>query len=276
MPQVQSAISQTLKNSTTATLTFPQKIGVGNAIVGMVCYDYTFSAATSSITDDQSNTYTQGTADIVQYNIGNPNFWQLRAVPFYLGNITNGPQTLTVSLSPSATFTKILASEYTGAIRLANPIDVFGFQVGDMVNPGTAVDWASFSTQYNNEDIWWGVFSRDGGVITVSSTFTGITPGFNVRASDSTDTSALIFDQTVLAKNVSANAYVSVSVPTDYVVGNVNLRPALAGGSSLVNLRGKLTTPKVTISPPSKSLFTLQGQCALVQTGTTTAQVYIT
>lgn len=107
--------SASLSNATTITPTVAvtNPIGSGNLYCGGVAHD---SAQTlSSVTDDKSNTYNLSTTFTDTVNA-------IAVTAFWLGNITNGPKTITLHFS-AATNSLAVVSEFSGDLAASNPSD---------------------------------------------------------------------------------------------------------------------------------------------------------
>jgi len=92
--------------TTTVALTL-SGIGVGNSVCGAVSYDSSGGATITSVKDNKGNTYTLG--DTVN-DAGN----NQALTSFYLIGATNGPSTITATISVAVTFRRILADEFSG------------------------------------------------------------------------------------------------------------------------------------------------------------------
>jgi hypothetical protein len=108
---------------------FTAAITSGNAVGGIVKYG-TATSVFNNITDDKGNTYTV----IATYSIGN-NTYKL----FALGNITNGPKTLTLNFTTTnGVFPRIACYEVAGSGSGGSMINVF--DGNGQVTPGTGTD----------------------------------------------------------------------------------------------------------------------------------------
>lgn len=251
MAHVQTNISETTQNSTSASVTLPNPVGVGNCIIGMVCFDFAFSGV-PTVTDDQSNTYTVASPSFSVFQSS-----QLAAAAFYLGNITNQPRTITASISPSASLIKVVAGEYTGAIRLANPLDGGSPAVATgTFTAGSVLSLPSVNAGFV-EDIWWGVVCRTGGTLTAQI------PSFlQFRAYDQTDFTVATMDAIYTTPGVHTTGIIS-NTSSPYLIWSSGLRPMVVPGPTKLVVQGK-AQPTAIIKPNSKSLAAFQGRGELI------------
>lgn len=122
--QSASVAGTTVASSTTAVVSLPIAVTSSNLIVAWVRATL---ADIVSFTDDKSNVYT------VAHDTGN-------ARVYYLQNITNGPITFTLTVSPASTALAIIVHEVSG-IRVTAPLDGHTGQI--QTDPGTGVDAVS-------------------------------------------------------------------------------------------------------------------------------------
>jgi hypothetical protein len=100
-------------SGTTQAITFSAAVGSGNLVCGIISCAGGF--VLNSVTDDKSNSYT--ILDHVSDPTGQEN-WS-----FYLGNITNGPTTVTANFNGTVGFRAMTVDEFSGIAALANPLD---------------------------------------------------------------------------------------------------------------------------------------------------------
>lgn len=134
--------------TTTGGLALPS----GTAVVGIVVADDLGAGTFASILDDQANSY-----PIVATVTNNSR----RASIFALGNITNGPKTITVTYLSNDGNVQIAFDAYSGCLVNSNPIDNSGASLAMQVQPtpGTATDGVtsgSVTTVTNGCLIWGG------------------------------------------------------------------------------------------------------------------------
>ncbi len=106
---VQGGSNATASGVSTLAVTLSATVGVGHVIVGTVGCP---SVVSCSVADDKSNNYplldtVLDTTD--SYNVST----------FYLLNITNGPITFTVTVSPATSFIALAVDEYSGVAAAA-------------------------------------------------------------------------------------------------------------------------------------------------------------
>lgn len=102
-------------SSTTVVVTLPAPVTSGNAVILSVGTTGNVPANVLTVADDKGNTYTAGNAaqnGSLGYSFGT----------YYLSNITNAPQTITVTFNLSFAFTTMLVEEFSG-ILAASPVD---------------------------------------------------------------------------------------------------------------------------------------------------------
>ena len=141
-------------------------VGSGNTVVGSVTCAAGFFL--QSVTDDKSNTYT--ILDHISDPSGQENY------TFYLGNITNGPTTITATFNGNVNFRGILWDEYAGVVALANPLDGHAANLQNP-GPGTATDAVtstSITTKVNGDLIWGATVNSNS--FNNATTGTGFTP----------------------------------------------------------------------------------------------------
>lgn len=152
-------------------VTLGAAVGTNGTILGGVSLDNS-AGSISSITDNQGNTYT-----ITSNVLDTTNNQRLAA--FALGNIDNGPTTITVNFTGAPIFVEMVVDEFSGGDEAANNRDG---ATGQFQNaPGTATDAITSGsiTTTQNGDLIYGVCIRS-----VSATQPTVGTGFTVGASD--------------------------------------------------------------------------------------------
>lgn len=155
-------------SGSTIVLTFTNPVGTGNT----VCGGFSFNSTTlTSVTDDKGNTYNTETL-ITSAGAS--------CYAFSLGNITNGPKIITITLAANSGFGNTsVADEYSGTAALSDPRDVHGGQAQSSVGTTTdAVSSGSFTTTANG-DLIYGVT-----ICTNSANLCAAGTGFTGRSSD--------------------------------------------------------------------------------------------
>ncbi|MGZ4849799.1 MAG: beta strand repeat-containing protein, partial [Candidatus Bathyarchaeia archaeon] len=145
----------------------------GSTVVGAVTV--AVSQTLVSVTDDKGNSYT--IFDHTTDSRGQENY------AFILGNITNGPSTITATFtSSSAGFTGLIWDEYSGVAALTDPRD--GHVVNLQQNPITvatdAITSTPITTTINGDLIWGATINSNNSDSPVAGT------GFTSRERDGT------------------------------------------------------------------------------------------
>jgi hypothetical protein len=119
-------------NSPMSTQAFPlpNPVTSGNALVGVVEWDSSSVASITSIVDDKGASYSHSTA--IKDTTNNQS-----AELFWLGNITSGAKTVTVTFAGSTQFTGGIMREYSGVVASSNPSDGQTGQVQLVADSGT-------------------------------------------------------------------------------------------------------------------------------------------
>jgi hypothetical protein len=152
-------------NANTASscaVTLGATVGSGNLVVFAVGAQ---SGSTATVADDKGNTYTAAPSP----NPVTGNSYEV--FMFYLGNITNGPITMTATLGASRTFVQCFAEEYSG--MATSPFDVSTAQF--QATPGTtadAVTSGNATTTVNGDLIWAITASTNTSTFSVGTSFT--------------------------------------------------------------------------------------------------------
>lgn len=116
-------------SGTTNAAVFTSTVTSGGCVTVYIAYDST--ATISTVADDKSNSYTvkntiTETPDAIKIS---------QAV---LGNITNGPKTITVTFTGTIANSAVSIAEWAGCSAVTDPSDVFGGQmVASSANPTT-------------------------------------------------------------------------------------------------------------------------------------------
>lgn len=213
---VQNANAGTSASGTSISAT-GSVIGSGNVVCGCVFFDNP-AATLTSVTDDQSNTYT------IEQTIQNSDGSNLFLSSFYLTNITNGPKTVTANFGSSTPHTQITWDEYSG---LAASAVLDGHAGQAQAAPGTGTDAitsGNFTTTDNGDLIWAGMFCGSGNAVAG----TGYTRRLNNDASN-----GFVFicteDKVQSAAGSVAGTYTQGSASRTVVVALAIGVPAAAG-----------------------------------------------
>lgn len=176
-------------------------VGSGNTVVGIVTWAGATTTTLSSVKDNQSNTYT------VKDTVPDTSNDQAQA-SFVLGNITNGPVTITATFSNSTVFRTIIWDEYSGAAALSDPTDGHTGQLQPTPGTGTdAVKSGNITTTVNGDLIYGGTIDTSAATLASSGT------GFTSRTSDTVGAACITEDMTqATAGLVAATFTVGTSV----------------------------------------------------------------
>jgi hypothetical protein len=196
-------------------------VGSGNCVVGMVTWGIIGTSAISSIKDNQGNSYT--VKDVfADTDVGQ------NVASFVLGNITNAPTTITVTLTSSSEFGVLIWDEFSGVAALGDPSD--GHSSGIQASPGTAanaVTSGSFTTTTDGDAIYGGTYVDAGSSNTPGTGFTGLT----------IDTGIGTLMQTEWATQATAGATAATFKASgggdDHATFGMALKPASGGGTVL-------------------------------------------
>lgn len=131
-------------NNAVRVLTLPSAVPSGGLVCGCITWDDA-SAATLSLTDDKNNTYNFKT------KLDNGNLSQFCQF-FWLGNITNGPSTLTATWSANLGFNLFAADVFTGIAALTDPSD--GYSVNSTVASSVTQQTSNITTTINGDLIY--------------------------------------------------------------------------------------------------------------------------
>src|SRR6185312_3488206 len=143
---VQSGTNQVAGAATSITVTLGSAVGSGNCVVGAVTRND--NEAVVTITDDKGNTYT----NLDQVHDASTGYY---VTSFVLGNIINGPVTITATFGGSEGFRTIAVDEYSGVSVVSNPNDGHAGQLQAAPGTGTdAVTSGAFTTTANGNLIW--------------------------------------------------------------------------------------------------------------------------
>src|SRR5262249_4018833 len=163
-------VATTMNASLKASATLSAAVGSGNTLVG------SFEAvpngvAVTSILDDKNNSYT--TKDTIDDAADS-----FRMVQFVLGNITNGPITITITFGVGATNgnpVTIILDEYSGVAALTDPTDGHAGVLRSAPGTGTDAITSPNITTTVNGDLIWGSCYDDNALTPAPSSGTGFT-----------------------------------------------------------------------------------------------------
>jgi len=269
--------------ASTLSIAFPGNTAAGNAIVvGAACSNTTIS----SVTDTQSNTYTQAVAN------GD-------SAIFYAQNIAGGADTVTVHFAASCNFSWLDPHEYAG-LATTSMLD----QETSATGTGTALNSGSVTTTQANELVFGYAFvqnalSQGGTGFTVRQPAPGVTTS-NVMSEDeivsATGTYAATFTQgtsgswkaliaTFKASGAGTQGWSSGTPAVASVDGNGLAATKSAGsstitaaaggtsGSATLTVTGGVTDTSLVLAP-NPATGTVGGQLGLTATGNLTGNSY--
>ena len=167
---VQGNTAKSAASATTLSVTLPATVGNGNAILVAVWYLTATAGQITSVTDDKSNTYNVETSNVSAAAGGS-------MYMYGVGNVTNGPKTVTVNISANTIFMAVV--EYNQVVALANPVDAAIAAGASVVPSGAdAITSNSASTTQTNETLVGFTCSTSGAAATITNG-TGYTTEFN-------------------------------------------------------------------------------------------------
>lgn len=219
---IQGAHNSSSAGATSITATFGISVTSGDCIVGVVLWGSTTNNL-SGVTDSKGNTYT--VLDTVTNVDGQS------ASSFCLGNITNGPISVTANFSASDSNLVLICDEYSGGLASSNPVDVHHGQSQSRPGTGTnAVSSGAATTTQNGDLIYGGAFDLSG----ASTTYTAGT-GFALRTADTgLSRHGQSEDETQASAGSVAATFTSNQSGADYFTFMVAIKVAAAGGSTIV------------------------------------------
>lgn len=150
--------------STSVSVVLTSAVGSGHAVMGYVSYG-DGSVGISSVTDDKSNTYT-----VVDQIADSPNAQQYAS--FYLLNVTNAPQTITVNFTGPFAFRAICVDEFSG-IATTLALDGHTGQVQTGVGTGTNAATSGNTTTTAAGDLIYGMIGDDSNLTNLIAPGTG-------------------------------------------------------------------------------------------------------
>lgn len=234
---VQDASNSSSAGVTSVSATFASTVTSGNCVIGVIMWGSTVNDLTS-VTDDKGNTYTVKDT-LLNLDGGS-------ASSFILGNITNGPKTVSANFSASVANDVIIISEFSGVAASSDPTDVHHAQT--QARPGTGTDAISSgaaTTTVNGDLIFGGAFDASGAntTFTAGTSFTlGTTnSGLSRHAADEfrTQASAGSVSATFTGNQSGADYFVfmiaakaATSATTRYVFSQFQDRPIGKFGAS--------------------------------------------
>jgi hypothetical protein len=190
----------------------------GTAVVGVVVADDIGSGTFASILDDKLNSY-----PIIATVTNNSR----RASIFALGNITNGPKTITVTYASNDGNVQIAFDAYSGCLANSNPVDNSGasFALQVVPTPGTGADGVTSGsvTTVTNGCLIWGAGVHMAAQSAVLSAGTGET------SRQSGNLGLLTEDKAQVTAGTIASTFTS-SANDASAAGLVALAPAGGGG----------------------------------------------
>jgi hypothetical protein len=198
-------------------------VGSGNSLVGVVSGGVGSGQTLTSITDDKGNTYT-----ILDSSVATGAGFA--TYTFALGNITNGPSTITANWSASVNNWGLAVDEFSGTLANSNPIDNSGAShIGNFQTaPGTGANGATSTaiTTVANGCAIWGATIDHSGTANNATAGTGFTLAQTMSIKGITE---YLIQST--AGSIAATATLS-AVQTQFTA-MIALAPAGGGGGGL-------------------------------------------
>lgn len=171
---VQNAAGSNLTGAT-PTIAVTNPVGSGNLYCGGVCHDSTQTL--NSVTDDQSNTYNLSSTFTDTTNA-------IAVTAFWLGNVTNGPKTITLHFSASTNACGVV-SEFSGDLAASNPNDGSTGQFQSSIASGANNQTSTSITTTTAGDLIFGV-GVDSGNNTAPTTGTSPNAFTSINTADNT------------------------------------------------------------------------------------------
>lgn len=214
--RVQGAVGGASAASNTRFATFGAPVGVGNCVVGTVFYGGAITGIVS-IKDDKGNNYNviDTSSDATAVNA---------CTTFVLGNILNGPTTVTFTGTGSDEIA-IWLDEYSGVAPLSNPVDGAAHK---LVNLSVAATTANAITSGTVTPVTNGCLIY-GTAINETTALTAVAgTGFTIRQSQTAVVAPIYTeDQTQAARAAIAGTFTqSATTATRWFVGVIAILPA--------------------------------------------------
>jgi hypothetical protein len=199
---------------TSFSQTFGAAVQSGNCVVGGVI---TSTSGPYTISDDKSNTYIV----VDHITAAFDNF-----ITFILGNITNGPITITVSGSGGTTGNfDLLIDEYSGVKQITNPSDGHSATDNATVGTGAGFNSGNLTTTIANDWIWGVGYCSIG-------TIPGVGAGFTSRVSENAFFGALTEDKSFATPGTTNAAFTNNGASTaDCPAAAIALQPVVAAAA---------------------------------------------
>jgi hypothetical protein len=168
-------VSPASTSSTTTAASFAAAVTSGGFVWGI--YSGGNSFAITGVTDDKGNTYNVGSQPA---GGGGQLFW--------LGNITNAPTTITVTVGTTDIFRSMVIQEWSGVFAASDPSDAATAQQHQAA-PGTGTDAVTSGsiTTVTNGDLILGTYQSDGGLACDIFGGTNFTKTFDNLSNGNTD-----------------------------------------------------------------------------------------
>jgi hypothetical protein len=266
MPHVQSCISATTPNSLTASASFSAPVGIGSAVVGAVIFSNVFSG-TITVSDDQGNSYLSALSYTTQ-TITTGLVKEFGFAVFWRGNIRNSPQTITITMSPSAPALKVMASEFNSALGVTDVHDAVS-TAGIVVTAGQVYTPPAMTLGGVNEDLFFAAGNADGGTITTS------TAGVTQQVTDTTDYTGTIFTASQIPAGTALTPALTFQSAGLAVVMPLALKSQANGAGTRFQLQAKATMNPISIRMSGSVTCQLQAPAQFSFLGTA-AQIYST
>lgn len=228
---VQVAENRGFTGTTQDTVLLGAPVGSGNAVAGIMVIDDNGAGTFVSVTDDQANPYI-----IAEQGVNNGN---KRAIAFVGGNLTNAPQTIKVNLGGAFGNWELVASEYSGVLANANPMDNSGASHISQVQPtpttATDAQTSTSITTVTNGCMLVGLAANLSGASLIASAGTGFT-GRPIN----TNAFGAFTEDKLQATAGSAAATFTSAANTPVFTAVIALQPAGGGGGDTFANAGSL------------------------------------
>lgn len=216
---------------TTLAVTLTSAVASGNTVCGSVCYGTTTTL--TSVTDDKGNTYNleTGVSDTTNGQ---------RTTGFSLSNITNGPKTITATMTSGVGATSLVADEFSGCgTGSTDQRDSSAHGAQWQTSPGTGANGVSSGpfTTVTNGDLLYGATSNDTGddtgTLTAGTTTNATFALTSTSSGTSSGTCAMI--KSVWASQSTAGASTAATLTQSVNVARVTVliavKPFVAGAA---------------------------------------------
>jgi hypothetical protein len=206
-------------SGTTNALAFTTAVSSGGCVIVYIVYDDT--ATISSIVDDKGNSYAvKNTIDDATDN--------MQVSQAVLGNITNGPTTITATFTGTIFNSAVSIAEWAGVSAVADPSDVFG---GQAVNAATSLTSGNVTTTVDGDLISGLIVGASSNAALVIGS--GFTDGQN-SATYQTSTAYIDWEWEIQATHGAVAATWTRSTATNYAASVLAIKAAAGAAVAAV------------------------------------------